>query len=166
MYVQADDCECEFHHKISTSNAKEIIDFKDTVLNMAPYFMQALVAHTKQLIENQYESHSGQTGSDELILDGDQGIVVSDTDSDSAVNEDDRFRLAVPPVARAMKKLINDLNTALKKIKQRQPSLKSKPRKESDIIDPQKMGLRFAFREGLGFIEYCSNEADEPCTCE
>jgi len=32
IVVQVDDCDCEFHHKISVSNAKEMCEFKDTVL--------------------------------------------------------------------------------------------------------------------------------------
>lgn len=153
VLVQVEDCDCEFHHKISTSNAKEIIEFKDELLEMCPYFMQSIVAHTHQLIQKVFENENGDTGAHELILDGDQGVVVSDSDSDGAVNEDDRFRLAVPPVARAMQKLINDVNEALLKIRQKQPAANRKARVESDF-DPAKMGLRFAFHEGLGFIEY------------
>jgi hypothetical protein len=94
-----------------------------------------------------------------LILDGDQGIIVSDTDSDTAVTEDDRFRLAVPPVARAMQKLLIDLNEAFLKIKQKQPHLK-KLTKRRISFDAQRMGLRFAFHEGLGFVEYSEADAD------
>jgi hypothetical protein len=81
--------------------------------------MQSIVAHTHELIQKVFENESGDTGAHELILDGDQGVVVSDSDSDGAVNEDDRFRLSVPPVARAMQKLINDVNEALLKIRQK-----------------------------------------------
>lgn len=88
-----------------------------------------------------------------MILDGDQGIIVSDTDSDTAVTGDDRFRLAVPPVARAMQKLLVDLNEAFLKIKQKQPHLK-KFTKRRLSFDAQRMGLRFAFHEGLGIVEY------------
>lgn len=94
-----------------------------------------------------------------MILDGDQGIIVSDTDSDTAVTEDDRFRLAVPPVARAMQKLLIDLNEAFLKIKQKQPHLK-KLTKRHLSFDAQRMGLRFAFHEGLGFVEYSEADAD------
>lgn len=152
IVVQVDDCNCDFHHKISVTNAKEVAEFKDTVLEMAPFFMQSLVQHTQQLIQKHYENDSGDTGTDELILDGDQGIIVSDTDSDTAVTEDDRFRLAVPPVARAMQKLLMDLNEACLKIRQKQPHLKKHARRSS--FDAQRMGLRFAFHEGLGFVEY------------
>ena len=84
---------------------------------------------------------------------------MSDTDSDTAVNEDDRFRLAVPPMARAFKALINDLNEALRKIKQKQPHLKKHRSHESVPIDQSRMGLRFAFREGLGFIDFFDRES-------
>lgn len=87
-------------------------------------------------------------------MDGDQGIVVSDTDSDTAVTEDDRFRLSVPPVARAMKLLINDLNEASYKLKHNRIRKLSRPNK----VDVNAMGLRFAFHEGLGFIEYFDSE--------
>lgn len=100
--MQVEDCDCEFHHKISASNAKEIMEFKDELLEMCPFFMQSIVLHTHQLISKCFESENGDTGADDLILDGDHGIIVSDTDSDTAVTEDERFRLAVPPVARAM----------------------------------------------------------------
>lgn len=94
-----------------------------------------------------------------MILDGDQGIIVSDTDSDTAVTEDERFRLAVPPVARAMQKLLIDLNESFLKIKQKQPHLKrTKIRRSS--FDAERMGLRFAFHEGLGFVEYIDRIAE------
>jgi len=76
--------------------------------------------------------------------------VVSDTDSDTAVTEDDRFRLSVPPVARAMKLLINDLNEASYKLKHN----RSRKLQRALTFDVNHMGLRFAFHEGLGFIEY------------
>ena len=84
---------------------------------------------------------------------------MSDTDSDTAVNEDDRFRLSVPPVARAIQKLLGDLNEALQKIKQKQPHIK-KYKVEPSILEVTRMGLRFAFREGLGIIEFYDNEVD------
>ena len=102
IVVQVEDCDCEFHHKISAGNAKEIMEFKDELLEMCPFFMQSIVFHTHKLISRCFENENGDTGADELILDGDQGITVSDTDSDTAVTEDERFRLSVPPVARAM----------------------------------------------------------------
>lgn len=133
---------------------------------MTPYFMQSLVQHTQKLIQKHYEHDSGDTGTDELILDGDLGIMVSDTDSDTAVNEDDRFRLSVPPVARAVQKLLTDLNEALQKIRQKQPHIK-RHHSKSTPIDVQRMGLRFAFREGLGIIEFYDNEVDkEVLHCE
>jgi hypothetical protein len=78
---------------------------------------------------------------------------VSDTDSDTAVTEDDRFRMSVPPVARAMQKLINDLTEANYKLKHSRGIKKTK-----STFDVKKMGLRFAFHEGLGFIEYFDTE--------
>ena len=102
IVVQVEDCDCEFHHKISAGNAKEIMEFKDELLEMCPFFMQSIVLHTHQLISKVFENENGDTGADDLILDGDHGIIVSDTDSDTAVTEDERFRLSVPPVARAM----------------------------------------------------------------
>ena len=117
IIMQVDDCDCEFHHKLSVSNAKDILEFKDRALEITPFFLQSLVQHTQKLIQKHWENDSGDTGTDELILDGDQGMIVSDTDSDTAVDEDDRFRLSVPPLARAFKVLLSDLNEALIKVK-------------------------------------------------
>jgi hypothetical protein len=128
--------------------------------------MQRLVQHTQKLIQKHYESDSGDTGTDELILDGDQGIVVSDTDSDTAVDEDDRFRLSVPPVARAFKQLITHLNEALVKIKQKQPHIKKHRTQQSTPFDNNRMGLRFAFREGIGFIEFVDQDTEKEIKCE
>lgn len=50
---------------------------------------------------------------EEPILDGELGLTISDSDSEGAVCEDDRFRLGVPPVARAITNLINDLNALM-----------------------------------------------------
>jgi hypothetical protein len=43
IYVQVEDCECEFHHKISASNAKEVSEFKDVICEISPFFMQSLI---------------------------------------------------------------------------------------------------------------------------
>ena len=46
-----------------------------------------------------------------------------------------------------------DVNEAYQKIRQKQPHLK-KIVKRNSSFDAQRMGLRFAFHEGLGFVEY------------
>ena len=61
--------------------------------------------------------------------------------------------MSVPPVARAMEKLINDLTEASYKLKYGRTH-----KKVQSTFDVTKMGLRFAFHEGLGFIEYVNAE--------
>ena len=80
---------------------------------------------------------------------GEEGLVVCDRNSNFTVVEDDKFRLCVPPVYRGMSSLLKDLEEAFYKIKnveQIRPSMV--------FPDVTKLGLRYSFFEGLGFIEY------------
>lgn len=85
----------------------------------------------------------------EEILDGDEGLVICDHNSNFTVVEDDKFRLCVAPVYRGMSNLLKDLEQAFYKIKnvdQIRPTMV--------FPDVTKLGLRYSFFEGLGFIEY------------
>ena len=77
-----------------------------------------LTEHCSQLVNKQFKnSSSGGENYTDLLLDGDCGLIISESDSDAAVNEDDKFRLSVPPIARAIKQLITDLHLAFAKVK-------------------------------------------------
>lgn len=70
--------------------------------------------------------------------------------------EDDKFRLCVPPVYRGMSSLLKDLEEAFYRIKnvdQIRPSMV--------FPDVTKLGMRYSFFEGLGFIEYGQFSATE-----
>lgn len=85
----------------------------------------------------------------EAILDGAEGLVISDCNSNISVIEDDKFRLCVPPVARVLSSLLKDLEDAFyynQNVDKIRPSMV--------FPDVTKLGLRYTFFEGLGFIEY------------
>ena len=63
--------------------------------------------------------------------------------------EDDKFRLSVPPVAKCLSSLLKDLEEsfyAINGIGDIRPSMV--------FPDVTKLGLRYTFYEGMGFIEY------------
>lgn len=62
--------------------------------------------------------------------------------------------MSVPPVSRAIKQLIGDLNLAFKKVKNMENVNKNKDREKQFHFDQGKAGFKFAFHEGLGFLEY------------
>lgn len=114
-----------------------------------------MVEHCKDLINRQYKnSSSGGEDYYGLPLDGETGLVISDSDSDAAVNEDTKFKMSVPPIVRAIKQLIEDLNLAFKKVKNMDNVLYNKDREIEFHFDQGKAGFKFAFYEGLGFLEY------------
>lgn len=76
--------------------------------------------------------------------------------SASSAIEDEKFRLSVSPVARCLSSLLKDLEEAFYAIEGFggiRPSMV--------FPDVTKLGLRYTFYEGMGFIEY--GEFQQPC---
>ena len=75
--------------------------------------------------------------------------MINDNRSSTSVIEDDKFRLSVPPVAKSLSSLLKDLEESFYAIKgtgEIRPSMV--------FPDVTKLGLRYTFYEGMGFIEY------------
>ena len=77
--------------------------------------IESLIDHCNDLIGKKFKR--GRLFSDYNILDGDQGLIISESDSEAAITEDEKFRLSVPPVARAIMMLIADLDEAFLQVK-------------------------------------------------
>ena len=67
----------------------------------------------------------------------------------SSATEDEKFRLSVPPVAKCLSTLLKDLEESFYSIVGFggiRPSMV--------FPDVTKLGLRYTFNDGIGFIEY------------
>lgn len=105
--------------------------------------MQSLSKHSQQLIKQR-----GRTDSCDSSLDPDD-FVINEARSSTTVIEDDKFRVSVPPVAKSLASLLKDLEESFYSIKgvgDIRPSMV--------FPDVTKLGLRYTFFEGMGFIEY------------
>ena len=102
--------------------------------------MQSLSQHSQQLIKQRNLQDSSFDQENEFSINGGGGVQVA---------EDEKFRLSVAPVAKSLSNLLKDLEDSLYSIKSA-----STIRPCMVFPDVTKLGLRYTFFEGIGFIEY------------
>jgi hypothetical protein len=106
--------------------------------------MQSMSQHSQQLIKQRDMQEALSENFDSLI-----GQPGHELKSATAAIEDEKFRLSVPPVAKCLSSLLKDLEESFYSIEGFggiRPSMV--------FPDVTKLGLRYTFYEGMGFIEY------------
>ena len=85
-------CTLTFNRQIDSENAQQLADFKQISCDIVLAMLKNMGEHCNNLINKKYK-HSSSGGEEyhDMILDGDAGLVISDSDSDAAVNEDTKF---------------------------------------------------------------------------
>ena len=136
----------QVHSNISGKNVREFANFRAAVCSLSLLMMQSLSQHSSELIkQRELNDRANQFSS---TLEGELCLILRQ-ESVTSVIEDDKFRLSVASIAQSLSRLLKDLEEAYKAI--------SSPDDEKPSLvfpDVTKLGLRYMFHEGMGFVEY------------